>query len=162
MMDTLVSYVAWVVDRVWPFPVMVIVLTLTVWGIARALGVPSTSKALLAVVVILMLFIPFGTPVVLIFGPSLSAPLIYHYGVPGQGVITATEETGNIYNDEPVERYTVMLQTANGERIATHFDSSDFNIYPYHNRVRYPTQGQPFEVRYLASRPQSFVMVLGQ
>ncbi|CAM4199362.1 Inner membrane protein [Bordetella tumbae] len=162
MTETLISLFVWMTDEVWPFPVFILVLVSAVLLIARLMHVPQSSKALLAVLVVLMLFIPFGTPAVLIFGSSLTAPLIYHYGVPGQAVIVSSEETSNIYNNQPVERYTVELQKADGQKIATHFDSSDFNIYPARNQVRYPTVGQPFAVRYLTSRPQSFVILLDE
>ena len=160
MTETLISLLVWMTDEVWPFPVFIVVLVFAVLLIARLMRVPQSSKALLAVLVVLMLFIPFGTPAMLIFGSSLTAPLIYHYGVLGQAVIVSSEETSNIYNSQPVERYTVELQKADGQKIATHFDSSDFNVYPSRHSVRYPAPGQPFAVRYLASRPQSFVILL--
>lgn len=159
-METLILALVWMVDSVWPFPVVVVILVLAVLAIARLLRVPSSSKSLLLIVVLLMLCIPFGTPMVLIFGSRLTAPLIYHYGVPGQAVIVAAEETGNIYNDQPVDRYAVVLQPADGQKIETYFDSSDFNVYPSRHQVRYPGIGQPFAVHYLASRPQYFVILL--
>ncbi|OZI48547.1 hypothetical protein [Bordetella genomosp. 4] len=160
MSETLISLLVWMTDEVWPFPVLILVLVLAVLLIARLMRVPQSSKGLLAVLVVLMLFIPFGTPALLIFGSSLTAPLIYHYGVPGQAVIVSSAQTSNVYNNQPVERYTVELQKADGQKIATHFDSSDFNVYPSRNQVRYPAAGQPFPVHYLASRPQSFVILV--
>ena len=162
MAERLVSFVVWVIDKVWPFPVLIVILVLAVLAIARLMGVSQYSTRLTVVLVVLMIFIPFGTPALLVFGSSLTAPLIYHYGVPGRAVIVSSAQTGNVYNNQPVERYTVMLQTADGQKIATHFDSSDFNVYPRRNEVRYPAVGQPFDVRYLSNQPQSFVILLEQ
>ena len=162
MAERLISFVVWVIDKVWPFPVLIVILVLAVLAIARLMGVSQYSTRLTVVLVVLMIFIPFGTPALLVFGSSLTAPLIYHYGVPGRAVIVSSTQTGNVYNNQPVELYAVTLQTADGQKIATHFDSSDFNVYPSRNEVRYPTVGQPFDVRYLSSQPQSFVILLEQ
>ncbi|CAM3939167.1 hypothetical protein [Bordetella tumulicola] len=160
MAETLVSWLVWMMDKVWPFPVFIIALVLIILLVSRLMGVPSSSTPLLVVVCVLMIGIPFGTPVLFMFGHYVTAPLIYHYGVPGQAVVVSVKDTGNIHNNQSVERYSVMLQKADGERIETHFDSSNFNVYPSRGQVRYPAVGQPFEVHYLARQPQNFVILL--
>jgi hypothetical protein len=160
MAETLVSLLVWAIDKVWPFPVLIVVLVLVLVAVARLMEMPQSSTPLTVAVVALMICIPFGTPALFFFGSRLTAPLIYHYGTSGRAVIVSNEETGNVYNNRPVQRYTVMLQKADGERIETHFDSSDFNIYPGRSEVRYPAAGHPFEVRYLANQPQNFVILL--
>lgn len=159
MMEALVSSLVWVVDKVWPFPVLIVDLVLLLAAAARLMGVPQSSTPLMAAIGALLICIPFGTPALFFFGSRLTAPLVYHYGTPGQAVIVSSRDTGNIYNDRPVRRYTVMLQKADGERMETHFDSSDFNVYPSRREVRYPAVGQPFRVRYLAGQPEAFVIL---
>ncbi|MFD4840211.1 hypothetical protein ACFWP0_22115 [Achromobacter sp. NPDC058515] len=160
MMETLVSLLVWATDKVWPFPVLIVVLALGLVAISRMMGVPQSSTPLTVALCALLICIPFGTPALFFFGSRLTAPLIYHYGTPGQAVIVSSRQTGDIFNDRPVRRYTVMLQKADGERLETQFDSSDFNVYPGRREVRYPAEGQPFEVRYLARQPRRFVMLL--
>ncbi|WP_144640162.1 hypothetical protein [Bordetella genomosp. 13] len=159
-METLVALLAWTIDKVWPFPVFIICLVLIVLGIARLMGVQQGSVPLMVVLVLLMICIPFGTPVLLIWGPGMISPLVYRYGTPGQAVIVSSRETGNVYNNRPVLRYAVSLQKADGVRIDTKFDSSDFNVYPSRSEVVYPAAGRPFPVRYLDSRPENFVIVM--
>ena len=160
MLETLVTLVVWATDAVWPFPVFLIVVALLVLLLARLLGVPSDSPGLICAVSAVLVGIPFGTPVLFIWGASFTAPLIYHFGEPGQAVIVDSEETNNMMNEQWVERYFVKLQKADGTQIDTQFDSSDFNVYPRRNRVRYPSQGEPFAVHYLPKRPQSFVILM--
>jgi hypothetical protein len=159
MAESLVSSLVWAIDKVWPFPVLIVVLVLALLAIARLMGVPSSSTPLAVALFALLICIPFGTPALFFFGSRLTAPLIYRYGSPAQAVIVSSKETGNIYNNRPVQRYTVILQKADGERVETQFDSSDFNIYPSRGEVRYPAVGQPFQVRYLADQPRSFVLL---
>lgn len=159
MAQTLVSWLVWAADKVWPFPALIVALAVVLVGISRLMGAPRSSTPLTVAICALLILIPFGTPALFFFGSRLTVPLIYHYGSPGQAVIVSSRATGNIYNDRPVQRYTVMLRTADGERIETQFDSSDFNIYPRRSEVRYPAVGQPFPVRYLARQPQDFVIV---
>ncbi|SAI73938.1 Uncharacterised protein [Bordetella ansorpii] len=160
-METLVALLAWTIDKVWPFPVFIICLVLIVLGIARLMGVQQGSVPLMVLLVLLMICIPFGTPALFMFGPRWVAPLVYEYGTPGQAVIASSKDTGNVYNNRPVLRYDVTLQKADGQKIQTYFDSSDFNVYPQRDAVTYPAPGQPFPVRYLSSRPRHFVIVMG-
>ena len=160
MAETLTSLLVWAIDKVWPFPALIVVLVLALLAIARLAGVHHSSTPLIVALVALLICIPFGTPALFFFGSRLTAPLIYHYGTPAQAVIVSSRQTGNIYNNRPVQRYTVMLQKTDGERIETQFNSSDFNIYPSRDEVRYPAVGQPFEVRYLANQPRAFVILL--
>lgn len=160
MLQTLVAWLIWAIEENWPLILFVVALILLSVGIAYLLGISYRSKSLMVIVCALMICIPFLESSSLFSGPNVSASLIYQFGLTGQAVVIAKEATGNIYNNRPVARYTVKLQQADGQKVETHFDSSDFNIYPSRNSVRYPSVGQSFDVRYLEKRPQSFVILL--
>ena len=159
-MEIFITGLVWVFDKVWPVPVMLLGLAFLISVIGPHLGIPSHNKVLVGAVYALVICVPFGTPIVWMFGSIVTAPLIYHFGEPGQAVIVDSEETNNMMNEQWVERYFVKLQKADGTQIDTQFDSSDFNVYPRRNRVRYPSQGEPFAVHYLPKRPQSFVILM--
>jgi hypothetical protein len=95
----------------------------------------------------------------LIFGTSIAAVLIYHAGVAGSAIVTASHATAVQYNNHDVRGYTVLIRTAEGKVVETGFDDDDFNVYPPHNATIYPAKGDVFTVRYLKHAPQTFVIV---
>jgi hypothetical protein len=94
-----------------------------------------------------------------LFGSWLTVPLIYRYGESGEGVVTGQYRTADFYNDEPVIGFNVIIRKADGGIVRTAFRSDSFNVYPPANRVRYPTAGARFNVRYLPDHPEDFVIV---
>lgn len=95
----------------------------------------------------------------LIFGTDIADRLIYHAGVAGSGVVTASRATASQYNSRTVFAYTVLIRAADGNVVETEFESWDFNVYPHQNLTTYPGRGDVFTVRYLKHAPQTFVIV---
>lgn len=93
------------------------------------------------------------------FGSWLTTPLIYRHGETGEGVVTGQHRTADFYNDQPVTGFDIVIRKADGGLVRTGFRSDSFNVYPPANRVRYPTAGARFNVRYLSHHPEDFVIV---
>jgi hypothetical protein len=95
----------------------------------------------------------------LVLGPRLINIAIYHLGVAGGAVVTATHGTSSQYNNQNIYRHDMLMRTVEGEVVKTGFDTDDFNVYPDHNAVIYPGVGDAFTVRYLSHFPKDFVIV---
>jgi hypothetical protein len=93
------------------------------------------------------------------FGPDLSASTIYKLGETGSAQITGTFETSTQYNNHDVVGYNVLIKTAGGKIVETSFEDDDFNLYPAPDGYVYPQPGDQFNVRYLPTFPQDFVIV---
>src|SRR5690606_39934852 len=63
------------VDKVWPFPVLIVALVLLLAAAARLTGVPQSSTPLMAAIGALLICIPFGTPALFFFGSRLTAQI---------------------------------------------------------------------------------------
>lgn len=95
----------------------------------------------------------------LIFGTELMTILIYRFGAAGRATVTGSFATSTQYNNHNVRGHNVLIRTAGGGVIETSFRDDDFNVYPPHNSVTYPGQGDEFSVRYLQNYPTDFVIV---
>lgn len=95
----------------------------------------------------------------LILGPGWLVPLIYRYGVQAQATITGTFPTNDIYNNQNVIGFHVLIRSASDPVTETKFRTDDFNVYPPRNDTRYPDVGDVFTVRYLTGHPDDFVIV---
>jgi hypothetical protein len=95
----------------------------------------------------------------LINGSGWVAGLIYHFGTPAQATVTGTFPTNDIYNNQNVVGFHVLIRSTDGPVIESRFRSDDFNVYPPRNATRYPDQGDVFTVRYLRGHPDDFVIV---
>lgn len=100
------------------------------------------------------------TLLVFIFGSDFANKLIYDHGQFGEGIVIEKNETGDMYNQEPVIRYEALIKTTKGKTVQTSFDSDDFNLYPdSDNASRYPEVGLPFTVKHLEENPKVFIIV---
>jgi hypothetical protein len=94
-----------------------------------------------------------------LFGGWLMNPLVFHNGETGEGIVTGEYRTNDMWNNEPVIGFNVVIRKADGGIVQTRFRSDSFNVYPPANAVRYPTAGMRFTVRYLPAHPADFVIV---
>jgi hypothetical protein len=92
-------------------------------------------------------------------GHYLNSILIYRFGEQGIARITGSYATSTQYNEHDVVGYHVLVKTPEGKTVETGFEDDDFNVYPSHNRVSYPSVGDNFNVRYLRHFPGAFVMI---
>nr|WP_299171255.1 hypothetical protein [uncultured Allomuricauda sp.] len=100
------------------------------------------------------------TLLIFIFGSEFANKLIYDHGQFGEGIVIEKEETGDMYNQEPVYRYETLIKTSNEETVQTSFDSDHFNLYPdSDNTNRYPEVGLSFTVKHLEGNPKVFIIV---
>jgi hypothetical protein len=93
------------------------------------------------------------------YGAAIASRLIYHFGVAGSAIVTGSYQTANVYNNQDVIGYNILIRTADGKVVDSSFETDDFNVYPPRNATNYPNVGDAFTVRYLAHAPQTFVIV---
>ena len=115
-----------------------------------------TNTVPIAAIILVAAFIGLG---LFFFGSWLTTPLIYHNGEAGEGVVADQYRTADVYNDEPVIGFNVLIRKADGAIVGTGFRTDSFNVYPPANAVRYPPVGARFSVRYLPIHPRDFVIV---
>jgi hypothetical protein len=120
----------------------------------RRLGFKKAGPGTAVISVAIVGFILF-----VLFGSSLTTPLIFHYGETGEGVVAGQFTTADVRNQEPVVGFNVLIRKANGDIVRTSFRSDSFNVYPSANEVRYPPIGTRFNIRYLPVHPEDFVIV---
>ncbi len=102
----------------------------------------------------------WGAILVFFFGAGFVNKQIYSHGKKGEGTVIAYQNTGDLYNEEPIIRYDVLINTRNGETVETSFESNDFVLYPTpDDSYTYPSNGLTFNVRYLEKYPEAFVIV---
>ena len=74
--------------------------------------------------------------------------------------MTNIENTGDLYNEEPIYRYEVILKSSLGESTESSFESDEFIIYPEFNGAwTYPLAGQKFTIRHLEDRLDAFIII---
>ena len=100
-----------------------------------------------------------GIPLNFIFGHAINSRLIYAVGKPGKAEAISSYQTSTRYNNHNVVGYRVLIRAQDGKVIQTGFADDDFNVYPSHNSVSYPQQGDRFNVRYLEHFPGSFIII---
>lgn len=122
---------------------------------------PKTLKELPKMAYFAWLFM-FLSILNLIFGARISNHLINKHGEPGTGVVLREETTNNLYNEEPVYRYPVLLITAEAKKVETYFETNDFNVYPNSGSARYPAVGEEFNLKYLEKNPNRFVILANE
>jgi hypothetical protein len=85
--------------------------------------------------------------------------LIHRYGVRGEATVTGTYSTNTSYNDRQVMRHNVLIKTTATQTVESSFEDDDFNVYPPADGVYYPQDGDMFNVSYIKSYPQDFIII---
>lgn len=127
-------------------------------GLLGAILAVAMNRAKLTYLVILL----FPLYMINLFaGHFVTNALLEHLGEKGEGMVVASNQTSDLYNDQYVWRYDVMLKSGNEEPISTYFLTSDFNIIHTEslNEYHYPTEGIRFNVWYLKKYPKAFVII---
>jgi hypothetical protein len=95
------------------------------------------------------------------FGSFIINPFLEEYGEKGEGIIVDISQTSNMYNEQPVLRYNVIIKSADSKIYSTYFFSNDFNVSPSEswNSYAYPPAGKKFNVWYLKEKPRVFVII---
>jgi uncharacterized membrane protein YwzB len=118
-------------------------------AIIAAFAVPKKLTAVIWLFVLLNI----------LFGTYISSYVVDNIGVTGPAQITSTYGTSTIYNNRNVIGYNVQIKTADGTIVETSFEDDDFNEVPAANAFVAPSPGDKFNVRYLPSFPQDFVII---
>lgn len=92
-------------------------------------------------------------------GHCLNVLLIHKTGETGEAKMTGSHATSTQYNNHDVMRHDVLLKTQSGHVVETSFRDDDFNVYPFHNSVTYPQEGDVFHVSYLKHFPTAFIII---
>jgi hypothetical protein len=107
----------------------------------------------------ILVLIPIYSILNIIFGMMVATNAVHAHGVTGHATVTGSYDTGNLYNEQKVMGYHMLVNTADNRVMETSFEEDDFNVYPPHNSVRYPGVGDHFNVQYLKAFPQDFIIV---
>ncbi len=137
-----------------------LLIVLTAFFFIITLPLPTKRKTLQVGAGLLLAF-----AVVNVFtGSQLAHRLVYRYGEPATGMVIGHQTTNNLYNEEPVLRYGVVLKPEKGEPVETWFESWDFNLYPApaNGRYEYPQDGGGFAARFMPKNPKRFVILTNQ
>jgi hypothetical protein len=120
---------------------------------AIAIGLRRFSILLLIPVIVGYAFLNLA------FGVDWSVALIHRFGNQASATATGRFPTEDVYNNQDVFGYHVLIRAADGNVFETAFRTDDFNVYPQRNATRYPSVGDVFTVRYLPGHPDDFVIV---
>jgi hypothetical protein len=120
-------------------------------------GLILPIKRIIPITIILFFVLFFN----IFTGHVITNYLLEHFGDKGEGMVVAISETSNIYNDQPVMKYEVMLKSDKQKPVTTYFLSDDFNIIHQKswNEYVYPSPGIRFNVYYLKQYPRAFVII---
>lgn len=120
---------------------------------AIAIGLRRFSILLLIPVIVGYAFLNLA------FGVDWGVALIHRFGNQAPATATGRFTTNDVYNNQDVAGYHVLIRAADGNVFETTFRTDDFNVYPSRNTTRYPNVGDVFTVRYLPGHPDDFVIV---
>ncbi len=148
-------------------PIVHVMWLLAHWGFGFVAVAMLSSFLIGAVAISLRRFaILWFVPVIIVYaflnlanGPDWVAALIYRFGSQAPATVTGTFPTNDVYNNQDVVGFHVLIRLTDGTIVETTFRSDDFNVYPPRNATRYPDSGDVFTVRYLRGYPDDFVIV---
>lgn len=156
-MDSIIALLYFLSNNRFVFLMVAVMLMLLMRFAAKLKGLSNLKKKVLTKGSSLLLLV---TLLIFIFGSEFANKLIYDHGQFGEGIVIEKNETGDMYNQEPVYRYETLIKTIKGETVQTIFDSDDFNLYPdSDNASRYPDVGLPFTVKHLEENPRVFIII---
>lgn len=156
-METLISILHFLVQNRFVFLIISVLLLLAFRALVLLFINSKKKKIIINLVSALLIW---GVLFVFFFGSNFTNKQIYKYGETGEGVIIERNATGDLYNEEPILQYEVLIKTKTGESLETIFESHDFNLYPDSAGVfDYPANGVAFNVRYLNKKPSAFVII---
>ncbi|WP_435624140.1 hypothetical protein [Flagellimonas sp.] len=156
-METLIDILHFLVQNRFAFLIISLLLLLAFRALVL-LFINSKKKKIIVNLVSALLI--WGVLFVFFFGSNFTNKQIYKYGELGEGVIIERNATDDLYNEEPILQYKLLIKTKTGETLETSFKSHDFNLYPDSAGVfDYPANGVAFNVRYLNKKPSAFIII---
>ncbi|WP_342316839.1 hypothetical protein [Lysobacter sp. FW306-1B-D06B] len=107
-------------------------------------------------VAVLIVAFAFGN---MFFGQRLLGRLLDAHGEHGTGTIVAVHDTRSRMNGQPVKRYDALIRAVNGSTVEARFDGFSLPLHPAPGEgYLFPQPGVEFQVSYLPSQPQVFVI----
>ena len=155
-MDFIISICHYLLIHRFGFLVASILFVVFMQLIIKQLPIKKSAKTTLKIASALCIW---ASLLFFIFGMKFTNGLIYKNGKTGKAQVINEANTGDMYNEEPVLKYTVLIKTKSGETFETSFESLDFNIYPELENVDYPSLGVTFHVKYMENNPDVFIIV---
>jgi hypothetical protein len=92
-------------------------------------------------------------------GHFLNAMFLNAYGTLGTAVITHSEKTDSMLNNQYIRAYDAVLKTADGRDVVTAFDTMSASIYPIRNAILIPPLGETFVVKYIPGFERNIVIM---
>lgn len=155
-----ISIIVWLLNRLWALALLVVSLIYFYFLLSKPSKKsrtiqknrrPSTGILTLALPVLVVVFI--------LFRSNLVSSLIYHFGEETVGRVISVDSIPEMYNEQQVYRHQVIYHDLEENLLESSFKTSDFNVYPSANRVRYPGTGENFTLRYMEYAPSEFVIL---
>jgi len=92
-------------------------------------------------------------------GQFLNAWFLAKFGTNGTAIITSSEETSSMLNEQYIWEYTALMKSEDGKSVETGFTTSTASIYPIRNSIMIPGKNQPFVVRYIPGFEKNIVIM---
>src|SRR5690554_2532393 len=155
-MKFIIAYIVWILNNFWIVSI-VLVLGLSIYYFL--VDYIRGRKPMLKFPVLLIPSLFITSLILLFLARYLTIPLIYYFGEETTGTVISIEGTASRYNEERVYKHNVLFKDHNDQPFETSFRTSDFNVYPITNSVRYPSSGQSFTLRYMKHMPHEFIII---
>lgn len=152
-MKSLSIVIIWSLYKFWPL----LVFTVFVLVILAVL-VPASKRTSVVVGVGILLFI-LSMVSGFFLRPFIVGFLTNHFGEVAQGKVISTTTLSRRHNENRVSRSHIIYKTVDGQLIETFFDTDDFNVYPFSNKMHYPGVGTDITLKYIPNLPQ-YVIIL--
>lgn len=147
------ALIVWSLYKIWPLLLFLLLLA----GLLILFAKPAKRAKLL---LLSWIFLTTSTLVLSLFlRPHIVVYLTNRYGIEAQGQVVNIESLNRWHNEIRVKRHHIIYRDQEGKVVETFFDTDDFNIYPWQNRVRYPTLNKTFRLKFLPSRPQYIIIM---
>ncbi|NLC05540.1 MAG: hypothetical protein GX778_03330 [Erysipelothrix sp.] len=155
-MNLLLSYLIWFLNNFWLGAIILVITSIILITLYNKIKKPKI-KITFPYYIIPIFFI---TSLLFLFlGRYVTIPLIYFFGEETNGLVVSVDRTSSRYNEQPVYKHNVIFYDIDGKTIETSFRTSDFNVNPITNCVRYPGSKETFTLRYMKSLPSEFIII---
>ena len=155
-MNLLLSIIIWFLNNFWLGAIILVIISIVISTLYNKIKKPKTKISFPQYIIPILFVASF---LFFFLGRYVTIPLIYHFGEQTNALVVSVERTSSRYNEEPIYKHNIIFYDIDGQTIETSFRTSDFNVYPMTNSVRYPGSGDTFTLRYMKSLPSEFIII---
>lgn len=174
MLQFILEWLIWAVDRVWPVPILVIACCLLLHSIRVALyaTIPCLNRSrgklltpeLSDIFSVFWWIIPFGISFfsviwALLLAENTVVRAVNQFGQAAQATVIKREVADIEVNYKRTYQLTLSYVTADQAVIESSYLSSSYRYYPIRARYRLPSEGEIVDIKYLPHRPSVFIIL---